>query len=463
MKKLWGGRFKGNTDKVVESFTSSLSFDVRLWNYDIEGSMAHVKMLGKQKIIPRKDAALILRGLAEIREEIQAGTFKFRDSLEDVHMNIEHALIKKIGPAGGKLHTARSRNDQVALDLRLFLRDEISEVEKLLRKLQQALVSAAEKHVGTLMPGFTHLQKAQPVLLAHHLLAYFEMLERDCERFADCLKRVNVMPLGSAALAGTTLPIDRKFVAQLLKFPRISENSMDAVSDRDFVIEFISSSAVLMAHLSRFSEEMIIWSNDEFGFVELPDAFTTGSSIMPQKKNPDVLELTRGRTGRVYGHLMAILTVMKGLPLAYNRDMQEDKEPVFDTVDTVKSCLIVLSEMMPEIRFNEKVMARAAEGGFLTATDLAEYLVRKGMPFRDAHRVTGEIVRYCIDGNKRMSDLNLKEFRQFSKLIGGDIFSYISAGSSVSGKKSYGGTSPRMVQARIRQIKKRGKRFRAEG
>ncbi len=453
MEKLWGGRFREKTEKTVEKFTSSLSFDVRLWKYDIEGSIAHAKMLGKQKIIPAKDVRLILRGLEEIREEIRTGRFRFHESLEDIHMNIEHALVKKAGPAGGKLHTGRSRNDQVALDLRLFLRDEISEIMGLIRKFQKTIVSAAEKHIDTVMPGFTHFQKAQPVLLAHHLLAYFDMLDRDRERFQDCLSRVNVMPLGSAALAGTTLPINRKYVARLLKFPRLSENSMDAVSDRDFAIEFISSSAMLMAHLSRFSEEVIIWNSDEFGFVELPDSFTTGSSIMPQKKNPDVLELTRGKTGRVFGHLMSILTVMKGLPLAYNRDMQEDKEPVFDTVDTVKSCLSILTEMMPRVRFNKQAMQKATEKGFLTATDFAEYLVRKKMPFREAHRVTGEVVRYCIDTGKVMSDLSLEDFRRFSDLIGEDVASYITVKTSVEGKKSPGGTSKEAVLARIRKIK----------
>ncbi len=456
MEKLWAGRFKEKTEKVVENFTSSLSFDVRLWKYDIEGSAAHVKMLGKQKIIPQKDAELILHGLEKIKEEIQAGRFTFLDDLEDVHMNIEHALIKKIGPVGGKLHTARSRNDQVALDLRLFLRDEVAGILKLIKNFQKAIVSAAEKHVDTAMPGFTHLQKAQPVLLAHHLLAYFEMLDRDRERFEDCFRRINVLPLGSAALAGTTLPIDRRYVARLLKFPVISENSMDAVSDRDFVIEFISVSSILMVHLSRLSEEIIIWNNDQFGFVELPDAFTTGSSIMPQKKNPDVLELIRGKTGRVFGHLMAILTVMKGLPLAYNRDLQEDKEPVFDSVDTVKSSLQVLTEMMPKVRFNKKAMAKSAEEGFLTATDLAEYLVRKGMPFREAHKVTGEVVRHCIDNKKTMNALSLQEFRQFSKLIDKDIAYYITVKASIEGKKSFGGTSKKIVLARIKQIRGKG-------
>lgn len=453
MEKLWAGRFKEKTEKMVENFTSSLSFDVRLWKYDIEGSMAHVTMLGRQKIIPGKDVELILRGLDEINKEIQEGKFRFYENLEDVHMNIEHALIKKIGPVGGKLHTARSRNDQVALDLRLFLRDEISAVLELIKKFHRTIVAVAEKHVDTIMPGYTHLQKAQPVLLAHHLLAYFEMLERDRERFEDCLKRVNVLPLGSAALAGTTLPIDRRYAARLLSFPKVSENSMDAVSDRDFVIEFISASSMLMVHLSRLSEEIIIWNNDQFGFIELPDAFTTGSSIMPQKKNPDVLELIRGKSGRVFGHLMAILTVMKGLPLAYNRDLQEDKEPLFDTVDTVKSSLQVLTELMPKARFNKDLMRKATEKGYLTATDLAEYLVRKGVPFRDAHRITGEIVRYCIDKNKGMSDLRLKEFRQFSKLIGRDIAHHIAVKTSVEEKKSLGGTSKKLVLARIKQIR----------
>lgn len=455
MKKLWSGRFKETTEKTVENFTSSLSFDKRLWRYDIEGSAAHVTMLGKQKIIPKKDADLILRGLESIKKEMIEGRFRFRKDLEDVHMNIEHALIKKIGPVGGKLHTARSRNDQVALDLRLYLRDEISAVLKLIRSFQKVIVSVAGRHTDTIMPGYTHLQKAQPVLLAHHLLAYFEMLDRDKERFEDCLKRVNVMPLGSAALAGTTLPIDRKHTARLLRFPKISENSMDAVSDRDFVIEFLSASGILMVHLSRLSEEIIIWNSDQFGFVELPDAFTTGSSIMPQKKNPDVLELIRGKSGRVFGHLTAMLTVMKGLPLAYNRDLQEDKEALFDTVDTVTSSLQVLTRMMPKVRFNKDIMKKASEKGYLTATDLAEYLVRKGMPFRDAHRVTGELVRHCIDNNKAMGDLSLKEFRRFSELIGRDIFHHISVKTSIEEKKSFGGTSKRMVLARIKKIRKK--------
>ena len=453
MKKLWSGRFREQTEKTVEKFTSSLSFDVRLWRYDIEGSIAHVKMLGKQKIIPQKDVKLILKGLEEIMMEIENDQFDFQEGLEDVHMNIEHALIEKIGPVGGKLHTARSRNDQVALDSRLFLRFEIKEILDLIRGFQDVIVSAAEKNIDVIMPGYTHLQRAQPVLLSHYLLAYFEMLERDRGRFEDCLKRVNVLPLGSAALAGTTLPVDREYVARILKFPAISDNSMDTVSDRDFIIEFISASSLLMVHLSRLSEEIIIWNSEEFGFVGLPDAFTTGSSIMPQKKNPDVPELTRGKTGRVFGNLISILTVMKGLPLSYNRDMQEDKEPLFDTVDTVKSCLEVLIRMVPEILFKGKAMENATEAGFLTATDIAEYLVKKGMPFRDAHSVTGGLVKYCIDNKKTLTELSIKEFKKFSKLIADDIYKYISVKASIEGKKSPGGTSRKMVRARIRKLR----------
>jgi argininosuccinate lyase len=455
MKKLWAGRFTEDTESTVESFTESVSFDARLWKYDIEGSIAHVKMLAKQKIIKKKESDTIIKGLNGILSEIETGKFRFKKSLEDVHMNIEHALIRKIGDTGGKLHTARSRNDQVALDVRLYLRDEIKEILKLIRGFQKVLVSAAEKNFGAVMPGYTHLQRAQPVLLSHHLLAYYEMLERDRTRFEDCLKRVNVMPLGSAALAGTTLPVDRKYVARLLKFPAVSENSIDAVSDRDFIVEFISASSILMIHLSRFSEELIIWNSEEFGFIEVPDAYSTGSSIMPQKKNPDVLELTRGRTGRVYGNLMSLLTIMKGLPLAYNRDMQEDKEPLFDTVDTVKSCLSVLAGMMPRAKFRKKIMEKATEAGFLTATDIAEYLVTKGMPFRDAHGVAGRIVRYCIDSGKTLKDLDIKELQKFSGLIGRDIDRCITVSSSVDSRKSYGGTSRKSVLNSIKRIRKK--------
>jgi len=458
MKKPWSGRFKGRTARAVEGFTTSISFDTRLWRYDIEGSIAHARMLGKQKIISQEDARLIIKGLNEIKREIEGGRFKFVDELEDVHMNIEHALIKKIGPAGGKLHTARSRNDQVVLDLRLYLREEINEIIQLIRSLQRMLVHLSEKNIDIIMPGYTHLQRAQPVLLSHHLLAYYEMLERDRERFKGCHERVNVLPLGSAALAGTSLPIDREYVAKLLGFSTVSENSMDAVSDRDFIIEFLSASSILMVHLSRLSEEFILWNTAEFGFIELPDAFSTGSSIMPQKKNPDVFELIRGKSGRVFGSLMALLNMMKALPLAYNRDMQEDKEPLFDAVDTVKSCLSILVEVMPRVRFNADVMRNTAEKGFATATDLAEYLVKKGVPFREAHMVTGRIVRYCIDNGKSFLDLKIKEFKRFSDLIGEDVFDLLSAKGSVDSRSSTGGTSRKEVLKRIKRIKSRIKK-----
>ena len=453
MKKLWGGRFKEQAESTVESFTESVSFDARLWKHDIEGSIAHVKMLAKQKIISARESASIVKGLNEIAKEIASGKFRFKESLEDVHMNIEHALIKKIGPVGGKVHTARSRNDQVSLDIRLYLRDEINAIQKLIKGLQKAFLKIAEKNIDMIMPGYTHLQRAQPVLLSHHMLAYYEMFERDNGRFADCLKRVNVLPLGAAALAGTIFPIDRKYAAKLLKFPAVSENSIDTVSDRDFAIELISAASMLMIHLSRFSEEIIMWNSEEFGFVELPDAFTTGSSIMPQKKNPDVLELTRGKAGRVYGNLMSILTIMKGLPLAYNRDMQEDKEPVFDTVDTVKACLDVLNKMMPGMKFKKKNIVSAMDAGFLTATDIADYLVNKGVPFREAHGITGSIVKYCIDKDKTLMDLDIKEFKKYSKKIGSDIFKHISLEASVAARKSFGGTAKKTVLARIKKIK----------
>jgi argininosuccinate lyase len=453
MKKLWGGRFKEETESTVESFTESVSFDARLWKHDIEGSIAHVMMLAKQKIISARESASIIKGLNAISKEIETGKFRFRESLEDVHMNIEHALIKKIGPVGGKVHTGRSRNDQVSLDMRLYLRKEIKAVLKLIKGAQRALLKIAEKNIDIIMPGYTHLQRAQPVLLSHHMLAYYEMLERDIGRFEDCLKRVNVMPLGAAALAGTTLPVDRKYVAKLLKFPMVSENSIDTVSDRDFVVEFISTASMLMLHLSRFSEEIIMWSSEEFGFVELPDAFTTGSSIMPQKKNPDVLELTRGKTGRVYGNLISIITIMKGLPLAYNRDMQEDKEPLFDTIDTVKACLEVLNRMLPGIKFKKKNIGDATEAGFLTATDIAEYLVNKGVPFREAHAVTGGLVKYCIDRKKSLMDLDIKELKNYSEKIGSDIFKHITLDASVNARRSLGGTARKTVMARIKKIK----------
>ena len=454
MKKPWAGRFREKTSKIVESFTESISFDFRLWKYDIEGSIAHTKMLSKQGIITKEDSEKIMRGLGEIARDIEAGRFMFREGIEDIHMNIEAALIKKTGDVGGKLHTARSRNDQVALDLRLYLRAETKEITSLIKKFRKTLLNIATKHLNSLMPGYTHLQRAQPVLLSHHILAYVEMLQRDIERLKDALKRINMLPLGSCAVAGTTLPIDRIYVAKLLGFEGISQNSIDAVSDRDFAIEFLSSIAILIMHLSRFAEEIILWATEEFRFIELPDAFATGSSIMPQKKNPDVAELVRGKTGRVYGNLLSLLTVMKGLPLSYNRDLQEDKLPVFDTVDTVKSCLIVLNEMLPVIKFNTKRMHETAGDAYSTATDIAEYLVKKGLSFRKAHEITGKIVLYCIKENKQFRELSINEFRKFSPLIEKDIYSHIEIKDSVKSKMSKGGTSPDEVRRQIRRLRK---------
>lgn len=454
MKKPWAGRFQKKTSKIVESFTESISFDHRLWKYDIEGSIAHATMLGKQGIITRADSKKIIQGLEDIARDIETGRFRFRKELEDIHMNIESALINKIGDVGGKLHTARSRNDQIALDLRLYLRAEVKEILLLIKNFQKTLLNIAMKHIDSLMPGYTHLQRAQPVLLSHHLLAYIEMLQRDIDRFQDALKRINLLPLGSCAVAGTNLPIDRSYVARLLKFEGISQNSMDAVSDRDFAIEFLSISAILIMHLSRLAEEFILWSTEEFNFVELPEAFTTGSSIMPQKKNPDVAELIRGKTGRIYGNLLSLLIAMKALPLSYNRDLQEDKIPVLDTVDTVKSCLGVLNEMFPHIHFNIKRMHETAGEAYSTATDIAEYLVKKGLPFRKAHEVAGKIVLYCIKKKKKLDELTLKELNTFSTLITKDIYSYLKAEDSVSHKKSIGSTSPNEVKKQIRRLRK---------
>ncbi len=454
MKKPWAGRFSEKTSSVVESFTESISFDYRLWKYDIEGSIAHAKMLGKHSIISRKDSEKIIKGLEEIAKEIETGKFRFRKKLEDIHMNIEASLIEKTGDAGRKLHTARSRNDQVALDLRLYLRSETKEILSLIKKFQKILLHIAIKYLHVVMPGYTHLQRAQPVLLSHHLLAYVEMLQRDVERFHDGLKRTNLLPLGSCALAGTTFPIDRIYVAKLLGFDGISENSIDAVSDRDFAIEFLSDASLLIMHLSRLAEELILWSSEEFRFIEFPDAFTTGSSIMPQKKNPDVAELIRGKTGRVYGNLLSLLTTMKGLPLSYNRDLQEDKQPVFDTVDTIKSCLTVLNEMLPGITFNAKRMYETAGDAYSTATDMAEYLVKRGLPFRKSHEITGKIVLHCMKKGKKLEELTLKELNTFSPFIRNDIYSCLKAEESVKNKKSRGSTSPNEVKRQIQRLRK---------
>lgn len=454
MKKPWAGRFKGKTSKIVEKFTESISFDNRLWRYDIEGSIAHAKMLGRQGIITKKDSEKIIKGLKEIATEIEKGKFRFREDLEDIHMNIEAALIKKIGNTGEKLHTARSRNDQVALDVRLYLREEAKEIISLINTFQKTLLTVASKHLNSLMPGYTHLQRAQPLLLSHHLLAYVEMYQRDKERLRDALKRINVLPLGSSAIAGTSLPIDRAYVSKLLNFDDVSKNSLDAVSDRDFIIEFLSDAAILIMHLSRLAEELVLWSTEEFRFIELPDAFTTGSSAMPQKKNPDVAELIRAKTGRVYGNLLSLLTIMKGLPLSYNRDLQEDKPPLFDTVDTVKSCLTVLNEMFPGIKFNTKRMRETAAEGYSTATDIAEYLVKKGLPFREAHKVTGRIVLYCIRKNKRLEELTIQELNKFSPLISKDIHTYLKPEESVRSKRSTGSTSPEEVRKQIKRLRR---------
>jgi argininosuccinate lyase len=454
MKKPWSGRFTHKTSGIVESFTESISFDKRLWKHDIRGSIAHAKMLAKQGIIPAKDADAIVKGLLEISEEIEAGKFRFRQELEDIHMNIEAALAKKIGPAGKKLHTARSRNDQVALDIRLYLREETEDIISKILQFQKTLLLIAEKHIDTIMPGYTHLQRAQPVLLSHHLLAYMEMIERDKSRFADSLKRLNVLPLGACALAGTTLPSDRAFVARELGFKTVSANSIDTVSDRDFAVEFLSCASICIMHLSRLAEELVLWSTEEFRFIEISDEFTTGSSIMPQKKNPDVAELIRGKTGRVYGNLMSLLTLMKGLPLSYNRDMQEDKIPLFDTVDTLKICLEIINAMFPGITFNKKRMSATAGEGYSTATDIAEYLVRKGIPFREAHEITGRVVLHCIKKNIGLHELDLKELKSFSQVISKDIFPCLEPAASVMGRSSYGGTSPFQVLKQIKKYKK---------
>jgi argininosuccinate lyase len=454
MKKPWGGRFKTSTAKTVELFTESISFDKRLWRYDIEGSIAHAKMLAKQGIISEKDSRKIIGGLKEIANEIEEGKFKFRLDLEDIHMNIESALIRKIGDIAGKLHTARSRNDQIALDLRLYLRHESKEILSLINRFQKTLLDIASKHINSLMPGYTHMQRAQPVLLSHHLLAYIEMLQRDKGRFEDTLKRINILPLGAGAIAGTTFPIDRMYVARLLNFNNITQNSIDSVSDRDFVIEFLSNASILIMHLSRLAEEIVLWSTEEFRFIQLPDAFATGSSAMPQKKNPDIAELVRGKTGRVYGNLFSILTVMKGLPLSYNRDLQEDKPPLFDTIDTLKACLNILNEMFPKIKFNIKRMYETASDGYSTATDIAEYLVKKGLPFRKAHEITGKLVLYCISKNRRFEELTLKELKGFSQLISDDIYPIMKIENSVEEKRSTGGTSPDEVKRQIKRLKR---------
>ncbi len=453
-EKHWGGRFQESTDKAVEVFTSSIAVDSRLYRHDIEGSVAHCRMLAKQGVITAEEAEKMVAGLANIKGDIESGNFAYSDSLEDIHMHIESALTKDLGETAKKLHTARSRNDQVALDIRMYLRDVSREVIDLLNEIRTILVTLAEQHDGVVMAGYTHLQRAQPVLLSHHLMAYYEMFKRDTERFEDGLKRINVMPLGSAALAGTTYPIDRAYTAELLDFPKVSANSMDSVADRDFIIEFIAAASISMMHLSRFSEELILWSSSEFAFIVISDAFTTGSSIMPQKKNPDIPELVRGKTGRVYGNLMSVLTLMKSLPMTYNRDMQEDKPPLFDTVDTLTACLDIYRRMLPNITFKERRLAQATETGFINATDLADYLASKGLPFRDAHEVVGRTVAYGLDKGKELQDMTVAELKGFSPLIEDDVFSFLETKNIINRRTSLGGTATANVRAAVVQAKK---------
>ena len=437
--KLWQGRFSEKTAQIVETFTSSIQVDRRLYAYDIQGSIAHCKMLARVSIITDEEAGTLISGLEKIRQEIDDERFAFDDRLEDIHMHIESRLADIAGPVAQKLHTARSRNDQVALDTRLYLRDETGGLINRLYRLQMVLVDLAREHLGAVMPGYTHMQRAQPVLLSHHLMAYYEMFYRDVARLKDCRKRINVMPLGSAALAGTTYPIDRAYTAKLLGFDAISANSIDAVSDRDFIIEFLAAAALCLVHFSRLSEELILWSTSEFNFIELPDAFATGSSIMPQKKNPDVPELIRGKTASAIGHLTTLLSMMKSLPLAYNRDMQEDKAPLFDTVDTLTACIEVCTAMLPKIRFLKTSMQQAASGGFLNATDLADYLVTRGLAFREAHRLAGEAVAYALDREKELHDLSLAQLQSICPLIKDYIFTFLSTYEMIELLFCYGG------------------------
>jgi len=445
----WGGRFTEATDAFVEAFTASVQFDQRLYHHDIAGSIAHATMLEKVGVLTTEERDSIISGLGQVRDEIEAGDFNWSISLEDVHMNVEARLTALIGDTGKKLHTGRSRNDQVATDMRLYLRDEIDVIADELKRLQSGLIDLAEREADTIMPGFTHLQTAQPVTFGHHLMAWFEMLVRDAERLQDCRKRVNIMPLGAAALAGTTYPIDRDYTAELLGFDRASRNSLDSVSDRDFAIEFCAFGSLLMTHMSRFSEELVLWTSAQFNFIDLPDRFCTGSSIMPQKKNPDVPELVRGKTGRVNGHLISLLTLMKSQPLAYNKDNQEDKEPLFDCIDTLKGCLRAYADMVPALQANKESMREAAMRGYSTATDLADYAVRKGMPFRDAHEVVGKAVAFGIQQNKDLSELTLAELKVFSDIIEQDVFEVLTLEGSVNARDHLGGTAPAQVRKAV--------------
>ena len=454
--KLWGGRFTESTDAFVEAFTASINFDQRLYKHDIAGSKAHSQMLNKVGILTDEEMNDIHQGLAEIQADIESGNLEWSIQLEDIHMNIEARLTDKIGITGKKLHTGRSRNDQIATDIRLWLREEIDGISSELKRLQNGLLKLAEQEAETILPGFTHLQVAQPITFGHHMLAWYEMLVRDYERLQDCRKRVNIMPLGSAALAGTTYPIDRNYTAELLGFDRPCNNSLDGVSDRDFAIEFLSASSLIMMHLSRFSEELVLWTSAQFNFINLPDRFCTGSSIMPQKKNPDVPELVRGKSGRVFGSLFSLLTLMKSQPLAYNKDNQEDKEPLFDTVDTLLGSLRAFADMMPNITTNKDAMRAAAMQGFSTATDLADYLVGKDMPFRDAHEVVGSAVAFGVEQGRDLSEMSLEELQKFSTVIDQDVFEVLTLEGSVAARNHLGGTAPEQVKARVAEAKKNG-------
>ena len=450
MAKLWGGRFSKTTDEMINEFQASIDFDKRMYYEDIKGSIAHATMLKKCNIITEKDHKDIVNGLTAILNDIESGNFSFDIALEDIHMNIEKRLTERIGVAGGKLHTARSRNDQVALDTHMYVRKEVANIAKLLIELEESFVEMAQKNSDVIMPGYTHLQRAQPILFSHHMLAYFYMLNRDFARLEGVYDRADIMPLGAGALAGTTFPIDRHYVAEQLNFAQIYANSLDAVSDRDYILEFLSFASILMMHLSRISEEIILWCSKEFSFIELDDAHCTGSSMMPQKKNPDVSELVRGKTGRVIGHLMAMLTTAKGLPLAYNKDLQEDKEGLFDTIDTVKFSLSVYAQMIKAMRVNKDKMLLATKEDFSNATDMADYLVKKGLPLRDAHEVAGKSVSYCIEQDKWLMDLTLEEFKQFSPLFDEDILEEIKVETCVANRNSYGGTSYSQVEQSLK-------------
>jgi argininosuccinate lyase len=448
-QKAWAGRIAVPTDQLVDAFTTSFPVDRRLYPYDIAGSIAHCEMLGRQKIIPQREAKRIITALQAIRDEFDRGVFRAHATDEDIHMAVERRLIERVGEMGGRLHTARSRNDQVALDLRLYLRDAVSSIDVSIHALQRGLAALAHRHVDVVMPGYTHLQPAQPVLFAHHCLAYTEMLARDRERLADGRRRIDVLPLGSGALAGTTFPIDRRYVARRLGFARLSSNSMDAVADRDFALEFLAAAAIIGMHLSRLSEDLILWSSQEFGFIQLPDDFATGSSMMPQKKNPDVAELVRGRSGRLYGNLVSLLTTLKGLPLTYNRDLQEDKEPVFDSVDTLNHCLQVLAAMLPKLRVDRARLRAASTRGYTLATELADYLSTKGVPFREAHRVVGALVRHCIDRQIALEEVPLSALRRFSRRFGPDVQKWLSPDAAIARRRAPGGTAPANVRRQL--------------